>query len=174
MNTAATIRLPSHMVGLLNKWRRTERLPSRSLGRPPILEEIAGSLNLSSSQLAMVRHALKTQQVQHDAADPEGWRISGGVTDHRAAAEHTLENREEERHVLNRLDLLEERERTVITLRFGLDGERPHTLNEIGLRLGITREWVRKIEQKAVRKLDPKYANILTVQSNRRPHAGPA
>ena len=107
-------------------------------------------------------------------ADPEGWRISGGVTDHRAAAEHTLENREEERHVLNRLDLLEERERTVITLRFGLDGERPHTLNEIGLRLGITREWVRKIEQKAVRKLDPKYANILTVQSNRRPHAGPA
>ena len=76
--------------------------------------------------------------------------------------------------MLNRLDLLEERERTVITLRFGLDGERPHTLNEIGLRLGITREWVRKIEQKAVRKLDPKYANILTVQSNRRPHAGPA
>ena len=59
---------------------------------------------------------------------------------------------------MRRLETLEERERAVVVLRFGLEGEAPLTLRAIGERLGLTREWVRKIETKAVRKLGPRSA----------------
>src|SRR5271165_4594433 len=67
--------------------------------------------------------------------------------------EAALELSDDREEVLRRLDRLDERERLVVSLRFGLDGELPQTLREIGRRLGVTREWVRKIELRAVGKL---------------------
>ena len=74
--------------------------------------------------------------------------------DHHEGPDAALEAADERRHLLGRLDRLDDRERTIVSLRFGLDGDDPMTLKEVGRRLGVTREWVRKIEVRAVKKLD--------------------
>jgi hypothetical protein len=73
--------------------------------------------------------------------------------DSAASPEEVLEIREEGAEICRRLERLDERERLVLTLRYGLAGEPPLTLKEIGLRIGITREWVRKIEMRAMARL---------------------
>jgi DNA-binding CsgD family transcriptional regulator len=70
----------------------------------------------------------------------------------------SLEADDERRILLNRMERLDDRERTILALRYGLEGESPLTLKEIGRRLGVTREWVRKIELRALRKMDPEHA----------------
>jgi DNA-directed RNA polymerase sigma subunit (sigma70/sigma32) len=71
-----------------------------------------------------------------------------------AAPDAVLEADDERQNLLRRMQRLDERERSILALRFGLEGELPLTLKEVGRRLGVTREWVRKIEIRAVRKLD--------------------
>jgi hypothetical protein len=90
--------------------------------------------------------------------DNDSWSPVGSY-DRNETPESGLEADDERRTLLDRLGLLEERERTVLALRYGLDGEVPLTLKEIGRRLGVTREWARKIELKAVRKLDADSGN---------------
>ena len=70
------------------------------------------------------------------------------------APDAMLEADDERQSLLRRMQRLDERERSILALRFGLEGELPLTLKEVGRRLGVTREWVRKIEIRAVRKLD--------------------
>lgn len=154
-NTAATIRLPAHMVGLLSRWRRTERSLQRELGRDPTFGEIADELELSGTQRELVGQALSTRHLVHEGtqAGETSWSTDEACDPH-DSPDLECEEREERASVLNRLCRLEERERIVVLLRFGLEGGRPMTLKEIGQRLGVTREWVRKIELRAVRKLD--------------------
>jgi RNA polymerase primary sigma factor len=159
ITTTATIRLPAHMVGLLGKWRRTDRRLRRALGREPLFDEIAGELDLTQPQREMVRKALGSRHLVPGASGEDGAWADPEAADHQPSPENLLETREEQRDLLRRLDMLEERERLVLTLRYGLRGERTHTLKEIGQRLGVTREWVRKIETRALRKLDPRHAS---------------
>ena len=72
----------------------------------------------------------------------------------REAPDAVLEADDERQDLMRRLERLDARERAILALRFGLEGELPLTLKEVGRRLGVTREWVRKIEIRAVRKLD--------------------
>jgi RNA polymerase primary sigma factor len=155
-NTTATIRLPSHMVNLLTKWRRAERSLARELGTAPTEEQVAVQLGLTDAQLELVRKAKLANRLQlesHFADEASGW------TPDDAAAEveepgAALEADDERSLLRRRLDRLETRERMVITLRYGLEGNAPMTLKEVGRRLGVTREWVRKIELRAVRRLE--------------------
>ena len=80
--------------------------------------------------------------------------VARRAIDGRDAPDAALEADDERADLLRRLDRLDDRERTILSLRFGLEGEAPLTLKEVGRRLGVTREWVRKIEIRAVRKLD--------------------
>jgi RNA polymerase primary sigma factor len=154
-NTTAIIRLPAHMVGLLGRWRRTERSLHRELGRDPTFSEIADSLQLTATQRELVTQALCTRHlVQEGCQGGDTSWTSDEACDPHDAPDLECEAREERMSVLRRLDRLDERERIVVSLRFGLEGGRPLTLKEIGKRLGVTREWVRKIELRAVRKLD--------------------
>src|SRR5207248_6274122 len=77
-----------------------------------------------------------------------------GASETVAAPEAMLEADDERQSLWRRMQQLDERERSILSLRFGLEGELPLTLKEVGRRLGVTREWVRKIELRAVRKLD--------------------
>lgn len=153
-NTTATIRLPAHMVGLLRRWARTARALARSLGHEPSFDEVADALDLSAAQREMVAQAMRARRLVREGAETETAWSSEEASDPRPPVELECEADEERHAVLRRLDRLDGRERTVITLRFGLEGQEPLTLKEIGRRLGITREWVRKIELRAVRKLD--------------------
>lgn len=156
INTTATIRLPAHMVGLLTKWRRTERALTREFGCPPTSDQVAVSLGLTDSQKALVEKARRARQLRLESGggeDGRAWSPDESAAD-REAPEAGLEADDERRDLLRRLERLDARERAILALRFGLEGEIPLTLKEVGRRLGVTREWVRKIEIRAVRKLD--------------------
>ena len=152
-NTTATIRLPAHMVTLLSKWRKAERALTRELGQAPTFDQVAVTLGLSDAQRVLVERARQASQLRHEGGDDEGWSPDE-AGDHHEGPDAAIEAADERRHLLRRLDRLDDRERTIVSLRFGLDGDDPMTLKEVGLRLGVTREWVRKIEVRAVKKLD--------------------
>lgn len=156
INTTSTIRLPAHMVGLLTKWRRSERALCRELGRTPSFNEVAAQLKLSETQKFLLAKALQARQLKLEStiAFATDWRNVLGSSD-RDESPHALLEMDDEWEILRaRLECLDARERTILVLRYGLEGETPLTLKEIGRRLGVTREWVRKIEVRAVRKLD--------------------
>jgi RNA polymerase primary sigma factor len=156
INTTATIRLPAHMVGLLTRWRRAERSLCRELRRAPTFEEIASALGLSETQKTLVARAHRARQLKLEnglASDANRWSPEEAV-DERESLESSLEAKDEHERLMSRLDRLDERERVILSWRYGLEGASPLTLKEIGRRLGVTREWVRKIELRAVRKLD--------------------
>jgi RNA polymerase primary sigma factor len=156
INTTATIRLPAHMVGLLTKWRRAERALTKEFGYPPTIDQIAVSLGLSDSQKMLVEKARRARQLRLESGGGEdggAWSPDEAQA-HPEAPDVSLEADDERQDLLRRLARLDARERAILALRFGLEGETPLTLKEVGKRLGVTREWVRKIEIRAVRKLD--------------------
>jgi RNA polymerase primary sigma factor len=155
-NTTATIRLPSHMVNLLSKWRRAERSLARELGTAPTEEQVAVTLGLTDAQLDLVRKARLAARLQLEsgfADDGHAWSPDDAADDREGPAE-AMEADDDRDLLGRRLDRLDPRERMVVVLRYGLEGHAPMTLKEVGRRLGVTREWVRKIEIRAVRKLD--------------------
>jgi RNA polymerase primary sigma factor len=144
------------MVNLLTKWRRAERELTRELGCTPTADQIAVNLGLTDAQRNLVEKARRATQLRLESGASEG----GGEWPVDAASRNVdppdamLEADDERQDLLRRMQRLDERERSILTLRFGLEGELPLTLKEVGRRLGVTREWVRKIEIRAVRKLD--------------------
>jgi RNA polymerase primary sigma factor len=148
LNTAGSVRIPAYAAELLVKWRRATFALQDELGRAPAEEEVARRLGLSARRLAIVRKALRIHGAacsQEDASGTLPNLPSGGDGPEAGAGG------EEEMHlVLGLLDQLEEREATVLRMRFGLDDEEPKTLKEIGERLGLTRERVRQIESEAL------------------------
>ena len=169
INTTATIRLPAHMVGLLTKWRRAERALTREFGFAPTIDQIAVSLGLTDSQKALVEKARRARQLRLESSGDDGgtWSPDDSLAE-RDAPDAQLEADDERKNLLKRMERLDARERAILSLRFGLEGELPLTLKEVGRRLGVTREWVRKIEIRAVRKLDD---SVDALESNRVPTA---
>jgi RNA polymerase primary sigma factor len=173
INTTTTIRIPAHMVGLLTKWRRAERQLTRDLGRSPGFDEIATHLGLSEMQKSLVAKARRANQVKLESgvADEDDYWSPDDSVDPDDGPTAELESGDDREDLLRRLRVLDDRERMVLTYRYGLNGVTPLTLKEIGERLGVTREWVRKIEIRAVRKLD---APVLpTAVSEPAPKAAP-
>ncbi len=161
INTTAPIRLPAHMVGLLSKWHRAERTLRRELGHDPAPERVADALGLTEAQRVMVQRALNSRKIRGESDRPRDdddnpWSSDTAIDSHESP-EAEVENTEARMEVMRRMARLDDRERAVVALRFGLDGDTPLTLKEVGRRLGITREWVRKIEVKAVKKLDDRH-----------------
>jgi len=154
-NTSSMIRLPSHMVTLLRKWAKARRTLERELGREAGFEEIADRLGLNDSHRKHVRHAFQAKYlcVEAGRSDEESsWQVDDFVHDVPAASAR-LEDEERMLGLKRRMARLTDLERAVITLRYGLHGEESLTWCEIGQRLGVTREWARKIELKALDKL---------------------
>ena len=153
VNTAKTVRVPAYMAELMVKWRRAATKIQEELGRPATEEEIAQRLGLSAKKLKIIRKALRISGASAPGALDEGATAVEEAPDNRPAPSAAITGAEELQQVLDLLDRLEEREATVLRLRFGLSGEDPKTLKEIGERLGLTRERVRQIETESLRKL---------------------
>jgi RNA polymerase primary sigma factor len=152
---ARTIRIPVHMVETINKLIRVSRQLLQDLGREPTPEEIAGEMELSTEK---VREIMKIAQEPVSLETPIGEEDDSHLGDFiedqealapaDAAAYELLKEQLEDV-----LDTLTEREENVLRLRFGLDDGRTRTLEEVGKVFGVTRERIRQIEAKALRKL---------------------
>jgi len=149
-----TIRVPHHMVRMLSAWGRARGVMAQGLGREPRAEEVAAALGLTDAQAAMVASALRcatTAIARGDDDEPAGWE--GELADRHPGPEEEASRADDLRRALGRLGTLAGREARIVRLRFGLDGGPPRTLAEVGKMLGFTREWVRKLEQRAIGKL---------------------
>lgn len=152
---ARTIRIPVHMVETINKLIRVSRQLLQSLGREPSPEEIAKEMDVSVDR---VREIMKIAQepvsLETPIGEEEDSHLGDFIEDHDApapaeAASFVLLKEQLE----DVLDTLTEREEKVLCLRFGLDDGRARTLEEVGQNFGVTRERIRQIEAKALRKL---------------------
>ena len=155
INTAKTIRIPAYMVELLSKWRRASIRLAEELGRTPTPEEVARVLGLPKKKLPIIKKAIRIYNLtpQTDQSDA-GWSLGEMVMDERARSpEEELVDNDNLTHVLEQLQTMDQREATVLKMRFGLEDHEPRTLKEIGEALGLTRERVRQIETEALAKL---------------------
>jgi len=152
---ARTIRIPVHMVETINRLIRISRRLLQDLGREPTSEEIAEQMEISAEK---VREIIKVSQEPVSLETPIGEEddshLGDFIEDHTAlapadAASHQLLKEQVE----DVLESLTDRERKVLQLRFGLDDGRSRTLEEVGKEFHVTRERIRQIEAKALRKL---------------------
>ena len=152
---ARTIRIPVHMVETINKLTRIQRQLVQELGREPDVNELAEKMELSPEK---IREIQRISQDPVSIDKPVGEEEDSHLVDF-ISSDETLSPDEEVARVLlkeelvNVLSVLSEREAKVIKLRFGLDDGRQRTLEEVGRTLGVTRERIRQIEAKAIRKL---------------------
>ena len=152
---ARTIRVPVHMVEVINKATRCNRKLVQELGREPTLEEIADELNLPIEKIIEAnRTAADTLSLDTPVGDEEDTTIGSFVEDDNtpgpADATSNALLAEALREILNTLT---QREADVLRLRFGMYDGKTHTLEEVGQIFGVTRERIRQIENKAIRKL---------------------
>ena len=155
INSAKTIRIPAYMVELLSKWRRASVRLTDELKRNPTPEEVARLLGLPKRKLPIIKKAIQiyNSTPQTDQSD-SGWSLGELVMDDRSRspAQELLESDTMEQ-VRSMMQDLDEREFTVLKMRFGLQDTEPRTLKEIGELLGLTRERVRQIETEALKRL---------------------
>ena len=152
---ARTIRIPVHMVETINKLIRVSRQLVQRLGREPTAEEIAAGMEIPSDRVEEIqRIAQEPVSLETPIGEEEDSQLGDFLEDkdlpspEEAAASQILREQLDEM-----LDDLTDREREVLRLRFGLEDGHAHTLEEVGRRFGVTRERIRQIEAKALRKL---------------------
>jgi RNA polymerase primary sigma factor len=151
-----TIRMPVHVVERLNKIQRAERTLGAALGRDPSTDEIASALQLAPAEVEDVRRWAQTPiSLDVPVGDEEEWSFGSFLADESAPSPEEAVGATLRSEALRAaLDALSHRERRVIELRFGLDGDGPRTLDEVGRTFSLTRERVRQIETQALAKLE--------------------
>ena len=152
---ARTIRIPVHMVETMNRVNRTSRRLLQEYGREPTPEEVAEAMNLPVERvLEISKISQEPVSLETPIGEEEDSHLGDFIQD-----EHIPVPADEAAHTLLReqlekvMDTLSEREQKVLALRFGLEDGKPHTLEEVGREFQVTRERIRQIEAKALRKL---------------------
>jgi len=153
---ARTIRIPVHMVEKLNKVVHIERQLVQRLGREPLPEEIAEELEITTEEVRdILRMAQLPVSLEKPIGEEEDSSLGDFVPDEQAESPYdTAQVHLRREDIKKALDALPERERQVIELRFGLKGEQPCTLEEVGKAFGVTRERIRQIENNTLKKLE--------------------
>ncbi|RIY34538.1 RNA polymerase sigma factor RpoD [Psittacicella gerlachiana] len=152
---ARTIRIPVHMIETINKLNRVNRELVQKLGREPSIDELAKEMNLSEDK---VRKVLKISKepisMENPVGDDEDTSLGDFIEDTSVANPLEIALQQNLREAVDQLLLtLNERERTVIQMRLGIGMPREYTLEEVGKQFNVTRERIRQIEAKALKKL---------------------
>jgi RNA polymerase primary sigma factor len=154
-NQSKTIRLPVHVVDKLCKIRRAANLLHEVLGRDPTDDELAVEMNMPAWRIAEMRAAsVRPASLEAPLGDDDSSRLSDVVEDQNAVDPfQDLQDKSMTHMVLDFVEELPEREATILRRRFGLDGDKEQTLEEIGQRFGVTRERIRQLQNIALAKL---------------------
>jgi RNA polymerase primary sigma factor len=152
---ARTIRIPVHMVENINRFLRSQRKLMQELGREPTPEEVANVLGIEPDKaLEIIKISQNPASLEAPVGDEEDSRLGDFIHDSSAPTLFDSASRELLKEQVNQvLSTLTEREKKVLELRFGLDDGRSRTLEEVGKEFKVTRERIRQIEAKALRKL---------------------
>ena len=154
-NQARTIRVPVHMVDKINKFKRISFELAKELDREPTVDEIAERMNISVDEVRKIKQnskkpiSLETPVGEEDDSNLGQFIENKEVVDPSVATSHSLLEEE----INDVLDTLTEREKKILELRFGLKDDRTRTLEEVGKVFNVTRERIRQIEAKALRRL---------------------
>ncbi|MFT3991814.1 MAG: RNA polymerase sigma factor RpoD/SigA [Luteolibacter sp.] len=154
-NQSKTIRLPVHMVDKIAKMRRISTMLAEALGREPTDEELADEIGLPRRKLAMLKQASQ-RPTSLDAPINEGEATEFGevIGDERAVNPlDMLSDKNLHGELDGLLSVLDDRERKIIDERFGLNGKKPMTLEEVGREFGVTRERIRQLQNSALTKM---------------------
>jgi len=152
---ARTIRIPVHMVETINKLVRTQRRLMQELGREPTPEEVSKDMEIEPDKVReIMKISQKTTSLETPIGDDEDSYLGDFIADETTESPYELTSKRLLReNLMEVLAALSDREAKVLKMRFGLDGKRPMTLEEVGAEFGVTRERIRQIEAKALRKL---------------------
>jgi len=154
-NQSKTIRLPVHLVDKISKMRRTAMKLQEELGREPTDEELGEELGMSARRVGQMRLAsVRPASLDAPIGDDDSTNFSEIVQDENADTPYeSLEDKTVTGMLQEMVTKLDEREATILRFRFGLDGGPERTLEEVGVKFGVTRERVRQIQNIALRKL---------------------
>ena len=150
------IRIPVYMNELISKWRKTKERLSQKLKRMPKDEEIAKKLKLSKDKVEQINFWMSSSTSSLDApiGDEEDSQVSDLIEDKNTASpDATIGIMMDKERVNNLLDIMNDREKEILDMRFGLHDSRTHTLAEVADKLGVSRERIRQIEEAALKKI---------------------
>jgi len=157
INAVQPIHIPAYMVELIAKWKETSRRLEEDLGRQPTTHELAAAMEVPLKKLQIISRAIKAFHAPPQSPvgdDGETIDFADLFEDFRTAQpDEVIARSDDFKTIVRRLEAIDERDARVLKLRFGLEGQEPLTLKQIGEEVGLTRERVRQIEVDALRKL---------------------
>jgi len=156
INSVQPIHIPAYMVEMIARWRQARNEFQEKHGRQPSLQELSETMFLPERKVRIIRRAVKALASSAQIPDgEEGLALSELLADQKTPQpEDALFSASESELVHKLLNEIDEREATILRMRFGLDDDEPMTLKDIGAKIGLTRERVRQIEGEALRKLN--------------------
>jgi len=154
-NQSKTIRLPVHMVDKIARMRRISSMMAESIGREPTNDELAEELGIPSKKLALLKQAAKRPtSLNAPVYEDDSGEYSDMIGDERAVDPYdALDTKTMHGELGDLLEILDEREHRIIGARFGLDGKKPMTLEQVGVEFGVTRERIRQLQNIALAKM---------------------
>ncbi|NOT02034.1 MAG: sigma-70 family RNA polymerase sigma factor [Phycisphaerales bacterium] len=156
INSRQAIHIPAYMVELIARWKEARSRFVENQGRQPTLQELAEHMNVPERKVQMIRRAVKAfGSSSQSGSEDIDVSLSETLTDTRTPQPDEAMFSDVESHMLQGLlDEIDEREATILKMRFGLENGEGMTLKDIGAKIGLTRERVRQIQDEALRKLE--------------------
>lgn len=156
INTGKTVRIPSYMVELIGKWKKAKVELTDLYGRPPSEHELCKTLGMRPEGVRAVERADQSASASRQSFSIEdSVNLNDTLEDERVTPpDEIVLNQAELCKIRELLQVIDDRERSILCMRFGLDTGEPMTLKEIGSRLSLTRERVRQVQNEALRKLN--------------------
>ncbi len=155
INTVQPVHIPAYMVAMIADWKRATAVLESKLTRQPSLQELAEHMKLSERKIRIIRRAVKAFNAPTQSEGADGsLSLSEILADnHTPAPEQAALNHADTEVIQRLLSRIDEREATILKMRYGLDDQEPMTLKQIGVKIGLTRERVRQLEREALQKL---------------------